>query len=198
MPCHPGLDPHGTSLSVVTSPFRQQRGVFWQCFVACGERCVRRAGRRHRPPAAASLRSARLAGALRNSLCATRAAQTAAVRMMTNALRAAHKPCAAPAVPPRPARRTHRSPRDGGCLWRRRKTATGTAPPTALREVHARRDRAARDSQFSAPQALLLKRLRSKKKLKLVPWGLDPGSMPARRSAASTPPWIAGQARNDR
>jgi hypothetical protein len=33
-----------------------------------------------------------------------------------------------------------------------------------LREVHARRDRAARDSQFSAPQALLLKRLRSKKK----------------------------------
>jgi hypothetical protein len=44
---------------------------------------VRRAGRRHRPPAAAPLRSARLAGALRNSLCATRAAQTAAVRMLT-------------------------------------------------------------------------------------------------------------------
>ena len=58
-------------------------GDFPAAFVACGERCVRRAGRRHRPPAAASLRRARLAGALRNSLRATRFAQTAAVRMLT-------------------------------------------------------------------------------------------------------------------
>jgi hypothetical protein len=75
-------------------PHRQQRLRRWElraalsrgfspAFVACGERCVRRTGRRHRPLAAASLRRARLAGALRNSLRATRFAQTAAVRMLT-------------------------------------------------------------------------------------------------------------------
>ena len=59
---------------------RASRGFTRRC-VACGERCVRRAGRRHRPPAAASLRSAWLGGALQNSLLAARSAQTAAVRM---------------------------------------------------------------------------------------------------------------------
>jgi hypothetical protein len=122
--------------------------------VACGERCVRRAGRRHRPPAAASLRRARLAGALRNSLRATRFAQTAAVKMLTK--RATRAPASHAllrrCLHGRPGAHTaHREMEC--CLWRCRKTETA-ALSTALRAVHAGRDAATRGLQFPAPQAL--------------------------------------------
>ncbi len=69
--------------------------ILHACFVACGERCMRRAGRRHRPPAADSLRCSVLRAtaeltarfALRSNNCGKSEHEARCAR--------ARKPCAA-------------------------------------------------------------------------------------------------------